>query len=94
VAFDIEGRVRDAIVARGSVVSVFGVERALGSPEAAATLVNRFRDALTAHFLERHSLADGAIWNDFASQVHAQLERNPTLDDSALTTLLMTVDGL
>jgi hypothetical protein len=92
--FDIAGHVRDAIVARGSAVELFGVEFVVEGPELAATMASGFRDVLADHFLQRHPLADADIWDSFASQARAQLTRGQPIGDSTLKTLLMTVDGL
>jgi hypothetical protein len=96
--FDIAGHIREAIVARGSAVELFGVEFPVDAPELAATMASGFREALTQHFLERHPMAGADIWDSFASQAQAQLKRGQTLGDSSLettlNTLLMTVDGL
>ena len=92
--FDIAQHVREAIVARGSVIQLFGVEHEVAGPELAATMASGYREVLTRHFLERHSLADADAWSSFERQARAQLERQPQLDDSTMNTLLMTVDGL
>ena len=92
--FDIAGHVHAAIQANGSRVELFGVERELGDPAAAAMLTSRFRDTLAQHFLERHSLADADTWELFASQAQAQVEQSPRFDDDTLATLLLTVDNL
>jgi hypothetical protein len=92
--FDIAGHIREAIVARGSAVELFGVEFVVDAPELAATMASGFRDVLTKHFLERHAMADADIWDSFVSQARAQLTRGQAIGDSTLNTLLMTVDGL
>lgn len=92
--FDLAGHIRDAIVARGSSVELFGVARVVDGPELAGTMASSFRDALTQHFQSRHPLADADMWESFASQARAQLARGQGLDESALGTLLRTVDGL
>ena len=92
--FDIAGHVRDAIVARGSSIELFGVEFAVEGPELAATMASGFQEVLAEHFLQRHPLADADIWDSFVSQVRAQLTQGQAIGDATLKTLLMTVDGL
>jgi hypothetical protein len=92
--FDIERHMHEAIRLNGSSLELFGVQCAAAEPDTAAALVNRFRDTLTTHLQERLSNPDATTWALFESQARSQVERSPSIDDSTLRALLMTIDGL
>lgn len=92
-AFDVGARLRQAIVAHGSDVEIFGV--AFGAQDAASAeaLVERYRGAVQSHFNERVSAPDATLWQSFADQVHDQLEQHAQLDDGVLDVLNLTIDN-
>jgi hypothetical protein len=92
--FDVERHLHEAIRTSGSSLELFGVQCEAVEPATGAALVNRFRDILTTHFQERVPNADATTWGLFESQARSQVERSPSIDDSTLRALLMTIDGL
>lgn len=93
VAFDIEARVLDAIVARGSHVEIFGARYELDDGAAAESLAELYRSVVIARFNERVAAPDASVWRLFADQVHDQLRHHPQLDGSVLEMLKLTIDN-
>ena len=94
MAFDVETRVLDAIIANGSHVEVFGARYELDDAAAAESLADLYRNAVLVRFNERVSAPDASLWRLFADQVHDQLQHHPQLDGSVLAMIELTIDNL
>lgn len=94
VAFDVETRIQDAIVAHGSHVEIFGARYELDDAAAAESLADLYRNAVLVRFNERVAAPDASIWRLFTDQVHDQLQHHPQLDGSVLEVLKLTIDNL
>jgi hypothetical protein len=93
VAFEIETRVRDAIVASGSHVEIFGARYELDDDAAAASLAALYRSTVISRFNERVAAPDASVWRLFSDQVQDQLRHHPQLDGSVLVMLKLTIDN-
>jgi hypothetical protein len=91
--FDVERHMREAIRSNGEAVELFGVQYPLAEP-LGQRLVERLRSELTEHFEARVATPDAEVWQLFAEQSRAQLERHVRLDDDVLGMLRATIDGL
>ena len=94
VAFDVETRVLDAIVAQNSHVEIFGARYELDDAAAAESLADLYRNAVLVRFNERVAAPDASVWSLFADQVRDQLQHHPRLDASVLEMLKLTIDNL
>ena len=94
IAFDVEARILDAIVADGSHVEIFGARYELDDSAAAESLTELYRNAVLVRFNERVAAPDASVWRLFAGQVQDQLQHHPQLDGSVLEMLKMTIDNL
>lgn len=93
VVFDVAHHLRSAIRSGDQMAELFGVQYPLVKPRD-EELLRRMQSELTLHFLERVAAPDALVWQDFADQARAQLERHVRLDDDMLHTLRATIDGL
>src|SRR5262245_48562766 len=94
VGFDVERHMRYAIHSTDEeVAEVFGVQFPMVGPRDEEFL-ERLRTELSEHFNERVATPDAKVWQEFADEARAQLERHSRLEGDALTTLRATIDGL
>lgn len=94
VVFDVEASVKDAIVARGSHVEIFGAPYLLDDAASAEALVESYRNAVLLHFNEHVAAPDATVWQAFADRAHDQLAHHPALDGDVLEVLQLTIDNL